>query len=84
MTMVLIPVGFSIAALLIGRWWVPLVALVTWIGIAIFVVAKEGRAGLDWGEFGIVWDLLVASLTLAGSVIGVTAHRLLRALRESS
>jgi hypothetical protein len=84
-TLMLMAVGFSAAALVIGRWWVPLLAAVTLIALAINVVATEGWEGADWGELGMYWDVVLAVLAVAGSVIGVGINLLARDLfRRSS
>lgn len=85
MSLLLIAIGFSLAALVLGRWWVPILALATWIGIAVFLVANDGWHGAGWGEFGVAWNVLVAILTVAGAVIGVATNHLARDLfRRSS
>ena len=78
MGLLLVAIGFPVAALLIGSWWVPILAGATLIGFAIVLIAAEGWAGADWGELGFNWDLLLAILTVAGSVIGVGLNRLAR------
>jgi hypothetical protein len=81
--LLLITVGFSVAALVIGRWWVPILAAATFLGIAAFLIAAEGWEGVDWGELGLYWDVLVAVLTVTGAVIGVAINRLGRDLLRS-
>ena len=74
----LLVIAFPLAALLIGRWWVPILSGITMIGLAILLVAYEGWEGIDWGEVGLAWNLLLATLTVAGSMIGVSLNRLAR------
>jgi hypothetical protein len=84
-TLLLISVGFSVAALVIGRWWVPILAAATLIAFAILLVVSEGWEGADWGEVGLYWDVVLAVLAVTGSVIGVCINRLARDLfRRSS
>jgi thiol:disulfide interchange protein len=82
--LLLIAIAFSLAALLIGRWWVPILALATWLGLAIFLLANDGWHGAGWGEFGVFWNVLVAILTVSGSVIGVATNHLARDLYRHS
>ena len=84
MSLLLITVGFSVAGLLIGRWWVPVLAAAAWAGIAIFLVANDGWEGAGWGDFGVQWNVLVAVLTVTGAVIGVATNRLAHDLLQRS
>jgi hypothetical protein len=83
-SLLILPLCFFLAALLIGRWWVPLAAVAMWIGIAIFLVLNDGWHGAGWGDFGIHWNIVVATLTLAGSVIGVLTNRLREPFRPNT
>jgi hypothetical protein len=77
-----VAIAFPLAALVIGRWWVPIVAAATMIGFAVVLIADEGWEGADWGELGFNWDLLLATLTVTGSVIGVGLNRFVREFFE--
>jgi peptidoglycan/LPS O-acetylase OafA/YrhL len=83
-SLLLITIAFSVAGLLIGRWWVPALAAATWAAIAVFLVANDGWEGAGWGDFGIQWNVLVAVLTVAGAVIGVATNRLAHDLLQRS
>jgi hypothetical protein len=74
--LVALPVGFFLAGLVIGRWWVVLAALATWGVLAGFLYVNNGWYGAGWGDFGIAFNVMAAVATVVGSIVGVGARRL--------
>jgi hypothetical protein len=71
MLLFVLPAAFLVAGLVIGRWWVVATALVTWIGLAIFLYVNDGWYGAGWGDFGIALNVISAAATVIGAALGV-------------
>jgi hypothetical protein len=80
MSLLLIPLGFGLAGLLIGRWLVVALAMLTWIGIALFLLVNDGWYGAGWGDFGIEFNMIVAFLTVLAATVGVLTRKVATAL----
>jgi hypothetical protein len=76
--LLLLPAGFLVAGLVIGRWWVVVAALATWAGLAAFLYENNGWHGAGWGDFGIALNVIVAGATIAAAALGVGFRRLYR------
>lgn len=83
MLLLVLPVGFLLAGLLIGRWWVVLSAVGTWIALAVYLYVNNGWYGAGWGDFGIAFNVMAAAATVAGAALGVTVRRLSRGSRPA-
>ena len=71
MILLAIPVAFVVAGFVIGRWWVVLGAVATWVALAIYLYVNNGWFGAGWGEFGIAYNVVAAAATIYGAAIGV-------------
>jgi hypothetical protein len=73
-----IPVGFGVLGLVVRKWWVVGLAVVTYIGIAVFLWLNNGWYGAGWGDFGIAFNVFVAGVTVLASAIGPAISALRR------
>lgn len=71
MALVILPIAFVVAGVLIGRWWVVAGAVATWIGLAIYLYANNGWHGHGWGDFGVAFNMLSLAATVLGAALGV-------------
>ncbi len=75
MELFLVPLIFAILGYVVGRWWMVAMAVVTCVGIAVFLVGNNGWYGHGWGDFGIALNVLVGFLTVLFAAAGVAIRR---------
>jgi hypothetical protein len=71
MLLLALPIGFALAGFLIGRWWVVVGAMATWLALALFLYLNNGWRGAGWGDFGIAFNVIIAVVTIAAAALGV-------------
>lgn len=75
MELLLVPIGLFFLAAAVGRWWIVPVAAVGIGALAIFLVVNKGWHGNGWSDFGVAFNLIVAALSVAAAVGGLTIRR---------
>ena len=73
-----IAVACGLIGLFVGRWWVLLVPVALWAGIALFLVVNDGWYGAGWGDFGIALNVATAILSVLLAAAGVGMRSTLR------
>jgi hypothetical protein len=75
MLLLALPIGFGIAGLLVGRWWVVIAAMAGWAILAAFLYFNNGWYGNGWGEFGVMFNVLAAAATIIAAAGGVAVRQ---------
>jgi hypothetical protein len=84
MLLLILPLGFFIAGLLVGHWAVVFAAVLTWGGIGLYLVINDGWYGSGWGDFGVMFSIASAVGSIGGSALGVAARRVSGSHRHDS
>jgi hypothetical protein len=59
----------GLLGVLVRRWWVVLLATVTWAGIALFLGFKYRWSDAYWGEWGLALVIFFSRLTVRAPLV---------------